>query len=188
MKCIIGLGNPGSRYNKTWHNIGFMVIDELATKHSSEAFKLQKRFNANVAIGKIGTERVICAKPETFMNMSGTAASTIAHYYKVHLEDIIIIHDDLDLPLGTIRISYDASSGGHNGIKSIIEELRSQKFIRLRIGVRTERLSTVGATEYVLEKIPKDLQRQMTASVKLGIEAIETIINSSTQEAMQKYN
>lgn len=188
MKLIIGLGNPGSRYQHTWHNIGFVALDQLVRLHCREEIKFNKKFNAEIVVGKIGAERVVLAKPQTFMNLSGQAVRAIAHYYKVTASDVIVIHDELDLPLGTLRISTDASAGGHNGIKSIITEIKSQAFVRVRIGIRTERTTLIGAQDYVLEKIPLLTRRTVTATIKQAVAATEMIATDSLAAAMNTYN
>ena len=112
MKLIIGLGNPGLQYKKTWHNLGFLALDEIADSFDFEKFKLNKKLQAQTAAGKIGQEKVILAKPQTQMNNSGLAVAAILKYYKINPADLIVIHDDIDLPLGKIRITADSSAGG----------------------------------------------------------------------------
>ncbi len=133
MKLIIGLGNPGTEYADTRHNIGFMVVDKLARELGTQApqWKEEERFGAMTV--KIGD--VMLAKPVSFMNRSGEVVSAIMHYYKLTPADVWVIHDDLDLPIGKIRIREKGSSAGHNGVKSIIEQLHSDSFVRFRLGI-----------------------------------------------------
>lgn len=147
MKLIVGLGNPGKEYEKTRHNVGFNVIDLITNKYNV-SFCINKKFNSLECILNISGEKIILIKPLTFMNLSGDAVIKYVNYYNIDIDDILIIHDDLDMKLGKIRIVYDSSSGGHNGIKSIINVLNSQKFTRLKIGIAHNR--NVDTKDYVL--------------------------------------
>lgn len=133
MKIIVGLGNPGNEYAKTRHNVGFMLVDALAEHLNINLWK--DKFNAQIAEGRIGTEKILLVKPQTYMNNSGEAVGPLMRWYKVTPEDIIVAHDDMDIPAGTIRIRKKGSSGGHNGIKSLIAHLGSENFPRVRLGV-----------------------------------------------------
>lgn len=138
MKLLVGLGNPGKRYAKTRHNVGFMVIDALFDALGSANFsswELSKKFNAFVCGGTYKGKKIILAKPQTFMNHSGEAVVRIAQFYKVSAEDILVVHDEKDLPLGEIRLQEDRGHAGHNGVRSIIEHLGTKQFVRLRIGI-----------------------------------------------------
>ena len=138
MKLIVGLGNPGKKYEKTRHNVGFMALDRLyqtLEKNNVSAWELSKKFNSQICSCVINNEKIILAKPMTFMNASGIAVQLIAHYYKIEPQDIIVIHDDKDIKLGEIKIQKDRGHAGHNGIRSIIENLNSQNFTRVRIGI-----------------------------------------------------
>lgn len=147
MKLIAALGNPGKEYLKTRHNAGFIVADDLANIHNFANFKLEKKFNAEISEGIINGEKFIIAKPQTFMNRSGQSVKAILDYYKIPLSELSVIHDDLDIDLGKYKISQDASAGGHNGVQSIIDQLGTQKFKRIRIGIE-------GAQKKQLRKIP----------------------------------
>lgn len=153
MKLIVGLGNPGSKYDKTKHNAGFWVIDELIRRSENSAEKNQCQ--ALVTTCTLYGERVMLAKPQTFMNLSGHAVSEIVNYYHDRLDDILVIHDDLDLPVGKLRFKNGGSAGGHNGIKSIIAQLGSQDFDRLSsASVKAAILSTT-CFPPLMVKIPK---------------------------------
>jgi len=141
MKLIIGLGNHGKEYQNTRHNVGFMVLDRLA-EHSELAsvtgelkFHFKDEFNAEITEINREGEKLILAKPQTFMNASGDAVQKIAKYYKIEPKDIWVVADDLDLPLGTIRVRLDGTSGGHNGLESIIRSLSTEGFVRIRVGI-----------------------------------------------------
>jgi peptidyl-tRNA hydrolase, PTH1 family len=145
MKLIVGLGNPGIKYKKTRHNLGFRAIDELAEK-------FQSAFNAKISEKKIKNQKVILAKPQTFMNNSGAAVKSIADYYKIPVEDILVIHDDIDLPLGEIKVQQGRGAAGHKGVQSIIDSLNSKDFIRIRIGVRPAQAKQLNVEKFVLQK------------------------------------
>lgn len=149
MKLIIGLGNPGKEYANTRHNIGFMVLDNYLGN-----VNYQKKFNAEYYEENINGEKVIFIKPQTYMNLSGNAVKEFVSFYKVEFEDILVIQDDLDLPLGKYRVKINSSSGGHNGIKSIINVLHSDAFARLKIGVSNNK--EIDTKDYVLGRFSKE--------------------------------
>lgn len=134
MKLIVGLGNPGKEYEKTRHNVGFMVIDEIVRRLSMEVCDMS-RWEAHTAEASVNGEKVVFLKPQTFMNLSGRSVAKFAHYYKIEPKDIWVISDELDLPLTRIRTRHEGSSGGHNGLKSLIECLGTDQFSRIRVGV-----------------------------------------------------
>jgi len=134
MKLIAGLGNYGPEYEKTRHNLGFMIVDEYARKYDFPDFNLDKRHDALVS----NKGNIILAKPQTYMNNSGKAVKSIASYYKIRVEDILVIHDDADVPLGEIKEAESRGSAGHNGVQSVIDELKTNGFKRLRVGISSE--------------------------------------------------
>lgn len=164
MKLLVGLGNPGNQYENTRHNAGFIVLDEIQKNLSFPEFEFNKKFNAQISEGNFGGEKIILAKPQTFMNLSGQSTSAIMTFYKIPLENLTVIHDDLDLDLSAFKISTDSSAGGHNGVSSIFETLGTQKVRRIRIGI---------------EGAEKKLQRQISGSdfvlQNFSQEEIETI-------------
>lgn len=135
MKLIIGLGNPGKKYTATRHNAGFIVLDEIRNAWDFGEFLPEAKFEAEISTGLHRGEKVLLAKPQTFMNLSGKSAQALVDFYKVSLEDILVIHDDLDIELGAFKISTDSSAGGHGGVASLIENFGTQKFKRIRIGI-----------------------------------------------------
>lgn len=158
MKIIVGLGNPGEKYAKTRHNVGFMVIDELCNKLKAE-WKEEKRFIAFVANCTQDDEKLLLVKPLTMMNLSGQTVSKIVNFYKESPENLTVIYDDLDLPLGTVRIRDKGSAGTHNGMKSIIQELGTEEFKRIRIGTEARgetSPSQQDTTSYVLSAFTKE--------------------------------
>jgi PTH1 family peptidyl-tRNA hydrolase len=156
MKIIIGLGNPGPDYRNTRHNIGFEFLDDVQNKFDFPAFNFNKKFNAEVSEGIYQKEKVILAKPQTFMNLSGIAVRSILDFYKLSPNDTIIIQDDIDLAIGTFKIATDSRSAGHNGVQNIINQLGTQKFTRLRIGIGKVTTDTpscrLGVHDFVLGK------------------------------------
>jgi PTH1 family peptidyl-tRNA hydrolase len=159
MKTILiaGLGNTGKKYEKTRHNAGFMFVDYFWEKYQEEfcfdAWRQCKRLKSEISYGKLGKHRLILLKPQTFMNLSGEALAAAKKYYKVKLEDLIVAHDDIDLPLGKYKVSVDSSSAGHNGAQNIIDAIGTKNFTRLRIGIenRTDKNKTP-TEKYVLGK------------------------------------
>lgn len=182
MKLLIGLGNPGRKYENTRHNVGFMVLDKLANSLSLIAYRLENQFKSEVTqIGGIDENRVIFAKPQTFMNLSGKAVSKIMQYYKIGLDDLIVVCDDLDLPLGTLRTRLEGSSGGHNGLQSVIDHI-GNKFARIRIGIDSNRKtisdmrlaisSNLSAEDYVLQNFTKDEIKIINKSIDKAVEIL----------------
>lgn len=156
MKLIVGLGNPGKEYEKTRHNVGFMIVDALAS-----SWKLEKKLQAEISEATIDAERVLLAKPQTFMNLSGEAVQKIASFYKIDPADVVIIYDDVDLEFGKLRVRHGGSSGGHNGVKSVLQHL-GDEFIRFRVGVRNETVNNPIATDkFVLAPFSSAEQAQM---------------------------
>lgn len=156
MKLIVGLGNPGKEYEKTRHNVGFMALNalrEALEKYEVSSWELSKKFNAVISGCSVRGEKIILTKPMTYMNASGEAVQLIGQYYKVIPNDIIVIHDDKDLPLGTVRMQVDRGHAGHNGVRSIIELIGTQAFTRFRIGIAVEKPATKKETaDFVLSK------------------------------------
>lgn len=185
MKIIVGLGNPGNEYAKTRHNVGFMLVDALAEHLNINLWK--DKFNAQIAEGRIGTEKILLVKPQTYMNNSGEAVGPLMRWYKVTPEDIIVAHDDMDIPAGTIRIRKKGSSGGHNGIKSLIAHLGSENFPRVRLGVGRP-LPGCSVVNHVLAPFPQEDKTAVDEAIKYLIPAVECIVNDSVDMAMNKYN
>lgn len=180
MKLIIGLGNPGKEYEKTRHNVGFLALSNVSK------WKFQKKFNAEVAEEKIGNERVIFAKPYTFMNKSGDAVGKLARFYKVKPHDIWVIHDDLDLPLGTLRIKQGGSSGGHKGLQSIIQATH-EDCARFRIGIGKPN-RRVPAETFVLQKFTAADLKKLAVVIERIAEAIPVAIHDGLPKAMSLHN
>ena len=155
MKLITGLGNPGKKYKKTRHNAGFQAVDFLVGKD----VKWSDNKKSNAKIYKV--ENTIFAKPQTFMNDSGKAVRALMDYYKIDAKDVVVIYDELNLPLGEIRVRENGSSAGHNGIKSIISHLGTDKFVRIRIGISNEKKEKIPAEKFVLKKFPRKESKEL---------------------------
>lgn len=160
MRIIIGLGNPGKEYDSTRHNVGFMLADDLREKWSFPEFESSKRLNAEISKGTRDGKGILLAKPQTFMNLSGESAKALLDFYKLTPDDLIVIHDDLDIPLGQFRVVTDSSAAGHNGVKDIIEKIGTQKFGRIRIGIRSDHMLSDGrkldAKDFVMGKLSEE--------------------------------
>lgn len=185
MKIIVGLGNPGNEYAKTRHNVGFMLIDALADNLNITLWK--DKFNAQIAEGRIGTEKILLVKPQTYMNNSGEAVGPLMRWYKLEPEDIIVAHDDMDIPAGTVRIRKKGSSGGHNGIKSLIAHLGSENFARIRLGIGRP-LPGWSVVKHVLAPFPAEDKIEVDKAIDYLIPAVKCIITDGLDIAMNKYN
>lgn len=185
MKLIVGLGNPGKQYEKTRHNIGFEVIDTL-----SERLQIpldQSKHKGLYGMGFVNGEKVFLLKPLTYMNLSGESVRPVMEYYQIELEDIIVIYDDLDLPVGRIRLRQKGSAGGHNGIKSIIAHVGSQQFNRIRVGINRPS-NGQPITDYVLGKFTKDEQELIEEVVQKCAKACEAAIEKPFLDVMNEFN
>jgi peptidyl-tRNA hydrolase, PTH1 family len=185
MKWIVGLGNPGSNYQSTRHNVGFMAVDELARRWSIPVS--QGKFKALVGEGNVQGTKVYLLKPMTYMNLSGETIRAFMDYYKADLDDLIVIYDDLDTEIGRIRLRYQGSAGGHNGIKSIIQHTGTQTFNRVRMGI-SRPAPGMNIADYVLSPFPKAEQEPLAAMVQSACDAVEFALSHPYEETMAKYN
>ena len=182
MWLIVGLGNPGKEYEKTRHNVGFLTLDAFARDTHSESFK--ETFSGLTSEANFEEERIFLLKPLTYMNVSGRAVRELVDYYKIPPLHCMVIHDDIDLSLGQIRIKFDGGDGGHKGVRSIIEQLNSPNFIRIRIGV--EKQSNV--TKHVLSGFSKKEKLIIEEAIERGVEAIKMILKDGYIKAMNRFN
>lgn len=182
---VVGLGNPGREYRETRHNIGFKVVDTFSTRHDIKLTKVQNK--AIVGISNNQDRRVILVKPQTFMNLSGQAVSALMRYYKVTLQNLIVAHDDVDLPLGTIRMRPGGGSAGQKGIGSIIERLGSQDFPRLRMGVGRPP-GQMDAAGYVLQPFHKTDLEILPEFLDRAVDALDCFLELGLEPAMNRYN
>ena len=185
MKIIAGLGKPGQKYDKTKHNTGFMTMDHYLDEKDLSLDK--DKFEGHWTKQKINGEDVILLEPQTYMNESGRSVSQVANFFKVDPEDILIIQDDMDMPIGKIRIRANGKSGGHNGIKSIIRDLGTEKFNRLKIGIRHPKNATV--VSWVLTPFNDEQQKLMDDAFDTSVKIIDDFIaGRDSQYLMNKYN
>jgi peptidyl-tRNA hydrolase, PTH1 family len=183
---IVGLGNPGSRYATTRHNVGFLVVDELARRYGLRFST--KQANAEVARGDILGTRVILAKPQTYMNNSGQAVRGLASYFKIPVERILIIYDEIALPVGTIRLREKGSSAGHNGVNSVIQHMGTQNVARIRVGVDRPIDPRHSQIDWVLGRFTKEEQPIIEQAISRAADAVEAIFKMGMERAMNTYN
>ena len=184
MKLIIGLGNPGKKYEGTRHNMGFMAIDLLSDQAQIDVDK--EVFHGLMGRGKIYDQDVILFKPTTFMNLSGTAVQEVVHYFKIELEDIVVVYDDMALSPGIIRLRKEGSSGGHKGMQNIIDCLSTEEIKRIRIGIGEP--GEWDNIDYVLSKPLNDEMPLIEEAIANAVRAIKEMLKSDFDRAMNKYN
>ncbi len=201
MKLIIGLGNPGEKYTGTRHNIGFETLDHLLKKYeplSNSTWETDKKTKSVIKKAEINKAPVLLAKPQTYMNNSGMAASLLLSYYKIKAEEMIIIHDDLDLPLGKIQIRFGGGTAGHNGLESIIEAINTEQFVRIRMGVGHPRAKTAGKviriqndnsiSSYVISHFAETEHKDVRNMKKHVQKQLELLLEHGFNTFMSKYN
>jgi PTH1 family peptidyl-tRNA hydrolase len=188
MKLICGLGNPGREYERHRHNIGFMVVEALLPRAKAELN--QEKFQARVGQGTLGSERILFLEPQTYMNLSGRSLAEAARFYKVAVEDILVIHDELDLPFGRLQLKAGGGTGGHNGLKSSVQSLGADGFIRLRFGIgkpegpnAKERVAG-----YVLSNFDDGERRQLEEHIGRAMDMSETWVREGLATAMNRFN
>ena len=184
MKLIVGLGNPGKKYENTRHNMGFMAVDLLSDQANIDVDK--EVFHGLMGRGKIYEQDVILFKPTTFMNLSGTAVQEVVHYFKIELEDIVVIYDDMALEPGTIRLRKEGSSGGHKGMQNIIDCLSTEQIKRIRIGIGEP--GENDTIDFVLSKPLKDEMPVIEEAIANAVRAVKEMLKSDFDRAMNKYN
>ncbi|WP_230504220.1 aminoacyl-tRNA hydrolase [Sutcliffiella rhizosphaerae] len=185
MKVFVGLGNPGRQYEETRHNIGFMVIDELADKWSIPL--TQSKFKGIFGQGMVNGEKVLLVKPLTYMNLSGECVRPLLDFYKLDVEDLVVIYDDLDLPAGKLRLRQKGSAGGHNGIKSLIQHLQTQNFNRIRMGIDRPK-NGPSISDYVLGKFHTEERPAIDDSIKKAADACEESLSTDFLQVMNSFN
>jgi PTH1 family peptidyl-tRNA hydrolase len=189
MTLIVGLGNPGKKFEKTWHNLGFMTVEALRLKIKSFSdWKKGKKLQAKISQGKINKQKIILAKPQSFMNLSGKVVKSLIENWKLEIGNLIIVHDDIDIPLGKIKIVKNRGAAGHKGVESIIKELGSKKFVRFRIGIQPKTGKPKNLEKFVLQKFTKDEEKTVKKIIKKTAKAIEVAIKEGVEKAMMKYN
>lgn len=183
MYIIAGLGNPGSKYENTRHNMGFKAIDAMASEFGIDVNRA--KFKGLIGEGRIGSEKVILLKPQTYMNLSGQSVREIMNFYKIPEENLIVIYDDFDLPIGSIRVRRSGGPGTHNGMKSVVQELGSRKFPRVRVGIGSSDGSTI---QFVIGKVGKDEQQILNEAAEAAASAAADIIRIGIENAMNIHN
>lgn len=184
MKLIAGLGNIGDKYCFTRHNAGFMVLDRWALVEGF-SFRQDNKLKSFISRHNIGGEDILFVKPTTFMNLSGEAVRAVKDYYKIDVSDIIVIYDDIALPMGKIRLRANGSDGGHNGIKSIIQHLGTNKFDRIKVGIGPQ----IGPSEhYVLQNFSKEQMEILKDVLDKSIEAAKAMMSEGIEKAQNKFN
>ena len=187
MKVIAGLGNPGAEYANTPHSIGFEVVDAVA-RGIGASWKGSSSFKGELATGLLGGVKVLLVKPQTYMNLSGECVSPVLKYHNATVQDLLVVSDDIDLPVGRLRIRKGGSAGGHNGLKSVIERTGSSDFVRLRVGVGRDPQSRSNVIGYVLGKFSPEDRQAMDEVVATAAEAVGAIENENLETAMNRYN
>lgn len=184
MKIIAGLGNPGAQYANTPHSIGFEALDAFAASAGAQ-WEARRQFKCLLATLSLGGERVMLVKPQTFMNLSGESVAPVVKYHNATPSDLLVVHDDIDLPLGRMRIRKGGSCGGHNGVRNIIERLGTQDFARLKLGVGKDRSDVVG---FVLGKFSHESRMVVDLVVAEAVKAIAEFISRGADSAMNDFN
>ncbi len=185
MKLVAGLGNPGQAYQFNYHNLGFITLDLLAS-HLNCNFKFEEKFNSSTTSGKLEQSPFLLVKPQTFMNLSGQAISKALNYYKLSISDLIVVHDDIDLNVGDLRYRQSGSHGGNNGLRSIIEQLGTTEFSRLKIGVGRHQFKD--AASHVLSNISDQDQPQISAAVKEAAKQLQNFITDKPIKIVNNAN
>ncbi|WP_050637869.1 aminoacyl-tRNA hydrolase [Candidatus Stoquefichus sp. SB1] len=184
MKLIVGLGNPGKEYDKTRHNVGFMVMDRLADVLNVSID--MKKFKGEYAKLKYQGEDVILLKPMTYMNNSGESVIQVMNYFKIDVDDLLVIYDDMDMPVGKLRLRESGSAGGHNGVKSLIAHVGTQSFKRIRVGI--DKHPHIKVIDYVLGKFTKDEQPLIDEGIENAVKAVEVFLQKDFVAAMNGFN
>jgi peptidyl-tRNA hydrolase, PTH1 family len=189
LSLIVGLGNPGAKYDRTRHNIGFDLIDRLA-KRWQISLTEQKRFQGEMGEGVVASQRIRLLKPNTFMNKSGQSVRAVLDWYKLEPQQVLVLYDDMDLPVGKLRIRLSGSAAGHNGMKSLISHLGTQDFPRLRVGISkaTEAGVAKDTISHVLGKFAPDELRILPEVLDMAADAVEMALKQGTEKSMSLYN
>lgn len=187
MKLVVGLGNPGAKYDRTRHNAGFRAVRAFHTLHMDAFDGWKGKFDAEMAEGRIDGEKIALMLPQTFMNLSGDAVIQAVQFWHIDPKDVLLVYDELDIPLGNVRIRAAGSAGGHNGVKSVLERLGTQDVPRIRIGIGTERSKTVPAEDYVLERFSPDEEAALAPAMDAATKAISTALAQGIDAASNLY-
>ena len=184
MKLIVGLGNPGLKFKNTRHNVGYQLVDYIAKRHNVRF--LRNKFNGSYTELYINGEKVILLKPLSFMNLSGEVVKKFVSFYNLELDDVLVIQDDIDMNFGRVKIVFNSSSGGHNGIKDIEKQLGSKEYTRLKIGVSSDK--NIDTKDYVLGKFTKDEKNRLLLVIEELVNVVDDFCIMSLDKLMSKYN
>ncbi|MFC1639069.1 aminoacyl-tRNA hydrolase [Patescibacteria group bacterium] len=188
MKLIVGLGNPGPKYEHTRHNAGVRAVRAFHTLHIEEFDGWRDKFESLVSEGRIGDEKVVLLLPQTFMNESGRAVRAAVDFWEIAPADVLAVSDDLDLPVGALRLRRDGSAGGHNGLKSIFQHLGTEDVARLRLGIAGEHAERMPAEKYVLERFPADEAATLAPTLQRAVETLDMTLDLGLETAMNRFN
>jgi len=183
---VAGLGNPGSEYDRTRHNLGFLTVDELAERLGAGKLKRSRKHSAIVAEARDGDDRLVLAKPQTFMNLSGRSIASLMNFYKVPLGDVIVVHDELDLPFGVVRVKLGGGTAGHNGLRSIVPAIGSD-FVRVRVGIGRP-MGRKDPVDFVLEAFTKSEAPEVPAIVDRAADAVLSVVREGVGAAQTEFN
>ena len=184
MKVVVGLGNPGAEYANTPHSVGFEVVDAIASEIGA-SWESRRAFSCLMAKGVFAGQQVMLVKPQTFMNLSGDSVAPVVKYHNATAADLLVVQDDIDLPVGRLRVRKGGSCGGHNGIRNIIERLGTQTFARLKVGVGKDKSNVIG---HVLGKFDPATRKVMDAVVAEAVKAVAAVLRDGPDKAMNQYN
>lgn len=186
MKLVVGLGNPGPRYAETRHNVGFLIVDELARRWQAAVDHYDKRFEALIAETMFAEQRVTLMKPQTFMNLSGRSVSAFTRFFKLAPDGVVVIYDDMDLPPGRVRVRERGSAGGHNGMSDVIHHLSTENIARVRVGIG--RVHGGQSSAHVLSKFDARDREEVAASIATAVDAVECWVREGVTPAMNRFN
>ena len=184
MKVVVGLGNPGAEYANTPHSVGFEVVDAIAAEMGA-TWEAKRAFNCLLAKGTFAGQQVLLVKPQTYMNLSGESVAPVVKYHNATAADLLVVQDDIDLPVGRLRIRKGGSCGGHNGIRNIIERLGTQAFARVKVGVGKDKSNVIA---HVLGKFDPETRKVMDAVVAEAVKAVAAVLRNGPDAAMNAYN
>jgi len=188
MILIAGLGNPGLEFKNTRHNVGFRVLDEFVRGNNFPDFRFEKKFNAEVSEGQFSEQKIILAKPQSFMNLSGDVVRDFFTYFNLPVENLFIIHDEIDIPFSKIKISKESGAAGHKGVESIIEKLKTKDFVRFRIGTQPQKGKPKNIEKFVLQKFTKEEEKVIKGVIEKTVEAIEFFLKNGLEKTMSEFN
>ena len=197
MKLVVGLGNPGEKYQNARHNLGFMAVDELGKRvnREGESWRYEEKFKSEVLNFTLNASRFTLVKPQTYMNNSGMAVSALVNFYKIAPQDMIVVYDELDLPLGKIKVRLGGAAAGHHGVESIIKSLGTDKFIRVRLGIGNLKTKSsehkqvhVSAEKFVLEPFMHSERAQVKHMLKQAVKALQILLDQGLEKAQSQFN